>query len=190
MHPAQHDHTLVPASTTGPGWLWVLVLAGVVTVTAATLLRTVLPGGGRGVQPALAAAAFALGLLVLVLTPATVLPLPLVGAAVLLTAAAVGCHLARARRPTGPLRLLAPPLALAAVAGTVAVPAAAWATGTTDLGPAVSSALFTGVVGLVWLALWEPRSRMPALLAHAAGWVLAPVVLGATTAVALAALPA
>ena len=199
MAPAQHDHhTLVLDATTGPGWLWVVVLAGVLTVSAAALLRTVLPAAVRRAEPVLGAVAFGVGLLVLLLAPGTLLPRPVVGAAVLTTAVAVGCHLAGSRRPAGspppawsvPLRLLALPVALAAAVGAVAVPAVTWAVGTTDLGPAVSSGLFAGALGLAWLALSDPRSRAVTVLAHVSGWVLAHAVLGASTVAAIAALPA
>jgi hypothetical protein len=187
--PAQHDHGpgLSFASTTGSAWLWVLVLAGMVTVTSTVLLAPVVPVP-RHARLAAAAAAGGVVLLLLMLAPELDLPRP----AVALLAATTGFAAAAARYPRD-----APGPAWVRAAGRVAqlVVAAATAGAGVELARAWSGAatvplqtgLFLGLVGLSWLVVCRPRSRPVAVALHGAGWLLANAVLGAATVTALAA---
>lgn len=188
MRPAQHDHGLDLPVLAGAGWLWVPLLGGAVTVVAATMLRTMVPAQIRPVDPVIGGVALGTALLVLVLAPGTALPRPIVGVLVLAMVTATRALAA----PGGagwlwPLRLLAPPLVLTALAGSVAVLVAAGTGMTGDRSPAVTTGLFVGIAGLVWLPLWQARSRTVAALRGVSSWVLAHAVLGATTVAALSA---
>jgi len=194
VHPAQHDHGLEIPVLASAHWLWVPLLGGAVVVTAASLLRAVVPAQIQPLDPVVGALALGTGLLVLLLAPGTVLPHPLVGVLVIVTAAAVAATRALAA-PGGigwlrPVRLLAPPLVIAALAGAVAVLAAAGASPTGGPPVAVTAGLFVGIAGMVWVPLWQPRTGPGAALRIVSSWALAHVVLGATTVAAISALPA
>jgi hypothetical protein len=195
VHPAQHDHGLEIPVLAPAHWLWLPLIGGAVVVTGAALLRTVVPAQIRPLDPVVGAFALGTGLLVLLLAPDTVLPRPLVGVLVLGTATAVAAT--RALATSGgsgrlrPAQLLAPPLVVAALAAAVAVMIGA--SGTPPAGEpssAVTAGLFVGIAGMVWVPLWHPRTGPGAALRVVSSWALAHVVLGATTAAALSALPA
>jgi hypothetical protein len=194
VHPAQHDHGLEIPVLAPAHWLWVPLLGGAVVVTAAALLRAVVPAQVRSLDPVVGTLGLGTGLLVLLLAPGTVMPRPLVGTLVLVTASAVAVTRALAA-PGGtsrlrPVRLLAPPLVIAALSGAVAVLGVAGAPPTGGSPAAVTAGLLVAIAGIVWIPLWQPRTRPGAALRTVSSWGLAHVVLGATTVAALGALPA
>jgi Family of unknown function (DUF6239) len=180
-----HDHTPVFAATTGSQWLWVVLLAGVVVVAASALIRPVVPELVATARLPVALTAGAVGLVLLLLVPATTLPHQVVGLLVVaLVVPVVGSRPGLRHRPWIAARTAPWTVAVAAGASGGHL-IAAWA----GAGPgAVHAAMLLGLVGLSWSVLCKPRSRTSTAAVHATGWLMGTAVLGATTIAATAAL--
>lgn len=202
---AQHDHVTTFSVTTGPDWLRVVLMAGVILVAAAAMLRPFVTVAGRTAQLAVTIAAAGVVLVLLLLADGLDMPQPAV--VVVLIFLAVPLAMARHRgtdlRPGGgaPMALhareVAPWVVLLATVVVAVELTRAWlgAGGPGGVAPQVTeqlvhTGLLIGVVGLSWLVLCRPRAPWLASTVDVAAWVLANLVLAGTTVVAVAGIPA
>ena len=195
MHaPAQHEHIPITfAFTTGPDAVRLLVIGGVLLVTAAAFVRPFV-ALGRAAQQAITVVAGTVLLLLLLI--AGELDMPQQGVVALLAAAAVPLAVVRHRDgTTTPLTRLLRPAApwVAGAAGTLAAVELARVLGAAD--PAstlrlVHTSIGVGLVGLSWLMLARPaRATTANAVTDVGGWLLGNVVLAGAVAVAVLGLP-
>lgn len=188
-----HDHGLPFELDLGPAWLWLPLLAGVLPVISAALLRPVLPAAVVRARSAVTGLGAAVLLLVLLTGGELALPRQAVAATVLgAFLAVVAGRLSRAGHTPWPAKAatrLAPLVVLGTTAGAAVLLLTAVLGPAADAQPAVRAGLLIGLLGLTWLGLARPRARTVRLGVHGTGWLLANLVLGATTAGALTALP-
>lgn len=187
-----HDHTISFGFTTGVDWLRLVVVSGILFVTAFTLVRPAIDAPSRPTKLAVTVTAGCVGLLLLLLSDRMDIPQQAVVAALAVSAVPV----AVTRHPEGPAPA---PVTVAAVRAAPALVMAA-ATGTgIELAMAVvdraasaqhvDTGLLVGVTGLSWLVLCQPVRRLPAFATHVLAWVLGNLVLSGATVLAVTGIP-
>lgn len=185
----QHGHTLVLPTTTGTGWVRMLVVTGVLVAVAFVMLRPFIPAMGSVAPLAVTVATGGAAVLTLVISDGLDVPQQVAGVAVL----ALGMPVALARRrPRGtsawPERRVAPWVVLGVTVYVATLLLRALPTGA-DVKRLSETAVFVGAVGLSWLVVSDPGSPRMRAGQHILASVLGHLVLASATLVALAGVP-
>lgn len=179
-----HEHDVRFGFVTGPGWLAMLLLVGVLVAVSAALLRPALgePDATMRLVLTVTPAASVLVLLLLVDrldVPAGAVVLGL-GAAVAAVVVVVTVRWGHGGA-SGRVGALAPWVLGAATVAAGYELVRAWTGAGGEPGPPTHTALMIGLVGLSWLYLCDTRSRWAAFTVHVPAWLLGNAVTAATT---------
>ncbi|MDA3646993.1 DUF6239 family natural product biosynthesis protein [Saccharopolyspora indica] len=182
-----HDHLITFDTTTGPLWLWVLLVLGSIAVAGFGVVRPFLGRQGRATVIGVTATAAGTGLLQLLLTEG--LDLPQQAALLVLLLLAVPVLVARQRDPrfekaARRARRAAPVVVLLAAVGASVEFARAWS-GAGEQTSSLHTGLVIALAGLSWFAICAARSRPVAVGTHVVVWSLANATTAATAHVAL-----
>jgi len=185
--PAQHDHTITFAVTTGVGWVRLLVVIGALLVTAAAYVRPFAPAG-RTTRVTVTTVAGCAVMLQLLLVDALDMPEQAVVGALAMAAVPIACTRHRTPTPAALRVRRVAPWVVAVTGALAAVELARWLAPGVDGGEAarlVHTSLVLGLVALSWLTVCR-RAGRGARATAVAGWLVGTVVLAGATVVAVA----